>query len=755
MSLTKPFFSTIPAFDATIGSTLTFNVLGGDAIVSYTYAIYESKTNLKVTWGSSSVSDASTNTIRSFNIKISASVLLNDYSYNIIVTTTNSSGDSMSSNYQTFRCYIAPSIRLYRNSSGNNFVSLTSSYMLPSISQKVYPLFINNSSFTDVLLNKLVISFYGVDSNSQEELIQSYEVAGESVSTQTLVSATDNYSLIIEDLLPTNSANGVYNKYKIVSTATTVDNMVVSQTINNLSCSYPQSASSQISATNNCESGRIDLDVNITDDLSSYNINKYCLQFKKSDETRWITFSGSKDGYELSSYMTSFSCSFIYGINNTKYDFRIVLIDSSNRTRASYTTQIESVFNNSFICDNYHTYNITKEWSINSYAQSNQNSVYETLKSRYPIISKNAIQSYKEGQFTALLLTSLSQQSADIDRLGQTELKREFETWLSNGNAKIIKTFNGDIWLVNVTNTISSNYYKQLGNGVASTNFAWVECGYIENDLARVGLITNDIGLVFELNADNVSYSVMSGTAPVVAIPSYYDGLPVTGINNYAFLGNNTLASVFIPNTILSIGISAFDTCQSLSSVTFGSNISLKAIPLNCFSNCSALTSITIPDSVEDIGEKSFFRTGLQSVTFGTNVKTMGGQPSLGGSSVFQDAPITKVYVKNLENFCKIQCSQNDWPNFDKLNVILYLNGSEVTNLFIPKNITEIPAGIFFGYYRIASVVLPKGLNAIGTYAFYGCTSLETVYNRSQLELTLGATDNGYVAYYATQIIEN
>ena len=59
-----------------------------------------------------------------------------------------------------------------------------------------------------------------------------------------------------------------------------------------------------------------------------------------------------------------------------------------------------------------------------------------------------------------------------------------------------------------------------------------------------------------------------------------------------------------IPDSVTSIGDSAFADCSSLTSVTIPDSVT--SIGYSAFENCSKLTSIVIPDSVTSIGEDAF-----------------------------------------------------------------------------------------------------------------------------------------------------
>ncbi len=193
----------------------------------------------------------------------------------------------------------------------------------------------------------------------------------------------------------------------------------------------------------------------------------------------------------------------------------------------------------------------------------------------------------------------------------------------------------------------------------------------------------------------------------------------ITSIGDWTFRNCRSLTSVTIPDSVTSIGDYAFSNCTCLASVAIGNGVI--SIGEYAFNNCTSLTSITIPDSVTSIGYEAFNNcTSLNSVTIGNGVTSIGDYAFRGCTSLIS------VYISDLAAWCGIDfgyCDSNPLYYADKL----YVNEELATHIVIPDSVTSIGSYAFFNCTSLNSVTIGNDVTSIGNYAFYGCTSLASI----------------------------
>ena len=160
------------------------------------------------------------------------------------------------------------------------------------------------------------------------------------------------------------------------------------------------------------------------------------------------------------------------------------------------------------------------------------------------------------------------------------------------------------------------------GTGNVNTSHTYAEPGdYI------ISLMPKD-GCTLSFGNSSSSYCVIGSTENNGIVYSnmlqeVYVGKNVISIGISAFQNCSSLASITIPDGVTSIGIDNFNNCYSLASVTIPDGVA--SIANYAFQNCSSLASITIPNSVTSIGSNAFqICSSLASITIPAGVRSIG-----------------------------------------------------------------------------------------------------------------------------------
>ena len=125
--------------------------------------------------------------------------------------------------------------------------------------------------------------------------------------------------------------------------------------------------------------------------------------------------------------------------------------------------------------------------------------------------------------------------------------------------------------------------------------------------------------------------------------------------------------------------------------------------------------NIEIPNSVTKIGRLAFGKcTGLTNITIGNSVKTIEEGAFAGCIS------LKEVHINSLSAWCKIDFSKQD-TNPLYYAEKLFLNGTEISELTIPDDITEIKKYTFYKCSNLTSLTIPNSVTNIGDAAFQNC----------------------------------
>ena len=242
----------------------------------------------------------------------------------------------------------------------------------------------------------------------------------------------------------------------------------------------------------------------------------------------------------------------------------------------------------------------------------------------------------------------------------------------------------------------------------------------------------------FNVDENGVLVGIDYGGATEITLPD-----TVTSIGNSAFEGCTGLASVTIPKSVTSIGYSAFSGCPDLQQIVIPRGVT--SIANFAFGNCISLSEVMFE------GDMNSIDMDIDVAFAGTPWLESQGRPvSTDGFTIFEGILLdvdpqgrTEIIIPN--TVVKIGRSAFSWTKCANVKSVVIPNSvliidreafagcNALERIFIPDSVVSIEERAFQGS-GLREAVIGKGVLNILTRAFAHCEFLERVIFRGRVE---------------------
>ncbi len=184
----------------------------------------------------------------------------------------------------------------------------------------------------------------------------------------------------------------------------------------------------------------------------------------------------------------------------------------------------------------------------------------------------------------------------------------------------------------------------------------------------------------------------------------------------YLFHGDPALSSITLPAGSYEVGASAFEGCETLTTVTLRENTEVLAFGRNAFRSCQALGAFAITGSNahHSVDENHILYTAIEGG------KRLDEVPVTFEGSVTLSADVKEI---GAGAFARRNIDEFDAAALTEIGAYAFEGCTSLTSVTLPETMTVLNAGVFYGCTALDTINL-DAVVTVDEYAFYGCSSL-------------------------------
>lgn len=177
--------------------------------------------------------------------------------------------------------------------------------------------------------------------------------------------------------------------------------------------------------------------------------------------------------------------------SNRDFEYALVPIYDDGSEGNYLIQSIHTEFNGVFVFDKNNRMRLMANVSYDSGTRNVSIGTLQPIGKKYPVVIQNGTINYITGGVSGTIFNNGFYTNHRIDRLTIAKLAQSYSNFLVNGKSKILKDWNGNIWVVQVVGSPSMAYNQSTGNGIIDISFSWAEQGEWDNqrDLYNNGLV--------------------------------------------------------------------------------------------------------------------------------------------------------------------------------------------------------------------------------------------------------------------------